>query len=369
MALLRPVAERLERERQLRDTIEYLGAILGAAPEVVLAVDRDGFVTYANAASEALLGYAPEEIVDKPISAYVWSPGELGRIAAVLQPDGTSFTQDIEFRRKDEAIVRVSVSGSRLRLPSGVGGGAVLMLHDVTERRRFEAELSRKNLELEHYVHTVSHDLRTPLVSLLGFARLLREDYAALLGDKGRHFVERIEQAGRRMEALTKDLLELSSIGDRSERRALVDPKRVLMNVQEELRSRLQEHGTALVVPENPPLVLCDRTRLYQVFANLVGNALDHMGEVESPRIVVEVKERPDGHLISVSDNGAGIHPDHHERIFKIFQSLGTRRDGRRGTGVGLAIVRKIAETHGGRVWVESEPERGATFHFLLPRA
>jgi PAS domain S-box-containing protein len=369
VALLRPLADQERRDRQLRHTIEYLGAILDAAPEAVLAVDRNGFVTYANPAIEGLLGHAPEDTVDKPVSAYVRSTAELDRVAAILRTGGEAFTQDIDFRRKDEAIVRVSVSASGLRLPDGTHAGAVLVLHDVTERRRFEAELSRKNSELEHYVHTVSHDLRSPLVSLLGFSRLLRQDYSDRLDDQARHFLDRIEQAGRTMETLTNDLLELSRIGDRSEHKALVDPLRVLSIVQAELKPRLEERGVTLVMPENPPLVLCDRTRLYQVFANLVGNALDHMGSVAEPRIAVQVEEQADGHMITVADNGCGIDPVHHERIFEIFQSLGPRNDGRRGTGVGLAIVRKIAETHGGRVWVESGPGRGSVFRLLLPRS
>ncbi len=368
VALLRPIADQERRDRQLRHTIEYLGAILDAAPEAVLAVDRHGFVTFANPAIEKLLGHPAADTIDRPISVFVRGASELERIAAVLRPGSEPSLQDFDFKRKDEAMIRVAVSASSLRLPDGTQAGAVLVLRDVTERRRCEAELSRKNAELEHYVQTVSHDLRSPLVSLLGFARLLRQDYGGQLDDTARHFLDRIEQAGRTMETLTNDLLELSRIGDRSERRALVDPLRVLSVVQAELKPRLEEHGVRLMVPDCAPLVLCDRTRLYQVFANLIGNALDHMGAVAAPRIEISVREDADAHVVTVSDNGRGIDPSHHERIFEIFQSLGPRRDGRRGTGVGLAIVRKIAETHGGRVWVESEPGGGASFHLSLPR-
>lgn len=367
VVLLSPVGGDDRHDRELRHTIEYLGAILDAAPEPVLAVDRDGFVTYANPALERVLHCPAEEAVDRPVSIFVRAPEELDRIAAVLRR-GESFQEDLELRRKDDAIVRISVAGSPLLLPDGTHVGAVLVLHDVDERRRVESELARKNAELEHYVHTVSHDLRTPLVSMLGFSRLLREDYGDRLDAKGLHFLERIELAARTMENLTHDLLELSRIGDRSERRALTDPLRVLAVVLAELKPRIESLGVAVDLPEAPPLLLCDRTRLYQVFANLIGNALEHMGPVPSPRIRISVEETPGWHRISVSDNGRGIDPEHHERIFEIFQSLGPRRDGTRGTGVGLAIVRKIAETHGGRVFVESAPGAGATFHLVLPR-
>ena len=240
-------------------------------------------------------------------------------------------------------------------------------LRDVTERRRTEDDLARSNAQLEHYVDAVSHDLRSPLVSLLGFSRLLREDYGARIDEKGRHFLDRIEQAGRTMESLIHDLLELSRIGRTEAAKSLIDPQSVLAPLYAEFKPRLDQEGTSLDLPEKPPLLMCNRTRLYQLFSNLVGNALDHMGNVEEPAIRVEVKPLQDGHQITVSDNGKGIDPTHHDRIFEIFQSLGPRKDGRRGTGIGLAIVKKIAETHGGRVWVDSRPDQGASFHLTLP--
>jgi len=115
--------------------------------------------------------------------------------------------------------------------------------------------------------------------------------------------------------------------------------------------------------------VLCDRTRLYQVFSNLIGNALDYMGPVSDPTITIEVFEDPDEHRIVVRDNGRGIAPAQRERIFDLFQTCGPRADGRRGTGIGLAIVKKIAQSQRGRVWVESRPGEGAAFHLTLPRS
>ena len=217
-------------------------------------------------------------------------------------------------------------------------------------------------------MHAVSHDLRSPLVALLGFSRLLRQDYGGVLGDTGRHFLDRVEQAGRTMETLIHDLLEVSRIGQAADRKTHVDPLKILLQLRGELKPRLEAQGVEISLPESPPLVLCDRTRLYQIFSNLIGNAVDHMGFRPDARIHVEVEEEPEHHHLVVRDNGVGIDPAHHERIFEIFQSLGPRSDGGRGTGVGLAIVKKIAETHGGRVWVESAAGAGAAFHVLLPR-
>jgi len=207
-----------------------------------------------------------------------------------------------------------------------------------------------------------------PLVALLGFSRLLRQDYGELLNQTGAHFLDRIEQSGRTMESLIHDLLELSRIGQRGDRPSFVDPRAVFMQLQAELKPRLESAGIRLVLPNAPPsLVYCDRTRLYQVMSNLIGNAIDHMGTTENAQIRVSVAEDADGHVITVEDNGCGISSENQERIFEVFQSMG-RTDGRRGTGIGLAIVKKIAETHDGRAWVESEPGRGACFHVTLAR-
>jgi signal transduction histidine kinase len=251
-------------------------------------------------------------------------------------------------------------------MPDGSRAGTVAYVRDVTELRRAQREIERKNAELEHTVQAVSHDLRSPLVALLGFTRLLREDYAAVLGDDGRHYLRRIEEAGRTMEAMVHDLLELARIGRCEPRRAHVDPREVLLQLHAELKPRLDESGVSLSLPDDPPVLYCDRTQLYQVLVNLVGNAIEHMGPHEHPQVKVRIATSRDEHRLTVADNGRGIDPADHERIFELFHSQS--RD-RRGTGIGLAIVRKIAAAHGGRAWVESAPGRGAAFHVSLPRA
>jgi signal transduction histidine kinase len=212
-------------------------------------------------------------------------------------------------------------------------------------------------------VNAVSHDLRSPLVAVLGFARLLREDYGEQLDAQGQRFLRRIEEAGRTMESLVHDLLEFARIGRSEPKRTQVDPREVLLQLQAELKPRLEEAQVTLNLPEEPPLLWCDRTQLYQVVSNLVGNALDHMGSPSRPAIEVEISERDGVQELIVRDHGRGIDPADHERIFEIFQTRGSPRGGKRGTGIGLAVVRKIAEAHGGTAWVESEPGRGAAFH------
>jgi PAS domain S-box-containing protein len=367
VAILRVDSLSREARRELARRTDELRSTLESAPDGVLIVDRSRFVTFANAAISEITGYAVEELIDRPLALVLEAQQDVERIAAALGCEGPVRNQDLEMRGKDGRRIGVSVSASAIRLSDGSYAGAVAYVRDVTERQHFEQSLVRKNAELEHYVDAVSHDLRSPLVSLLGFTRLLREDYGDRLDEKGRHFLRRIEQAGRTMEALIHDLLELSRIGKSDASTCWVDPREVLAQLYAELKPRLDSEGIALELPENPPLVRCDHTRLYQLFANLVGNALDHMGRVAEPVVRIEVAEVDGAHLVTVRDNCCGIDPAHHESIFEVFYSLAPRRDGRRGTGIGLAIVKKIAEAEGGRAWVESQRGRGAAFHMMLP--
>jgi len=369
LATIRPVAAQEEepRPRELLPKVS-LAAILDSSPEAILTLDDAGVVTYTNPALARLMGCATEGVVSQPLLQLLARDNGAEQALEACLSSAEGETQDVRIFRADGVPRCVSVSARPLCDADGTRLGTVAFLRDVTEERSRTSALARKNAELESYVHSVSHDLRSPLVSLLGFSRLMRQDHGDQLGDSGRHFLERIEQAGRTMEALINDLLELSRIGETAERKTLVDPRRTLLQLWAELKPRLEANGVELVICEHPPPLLCDRTRLYQVFSNLVGNALDHMGPSTKPRIEIDVREEPEVHHLTVRDNGRGIDPRHHERIFEIFQSLGPRADGRRGTGVGLAIVKKIAETHGGRVWVESALGQGACFHLTLPR-
>lgn len=359
-----PSAEELERR------IEELRALLDCSPDGVVVVDADRRITYANRAATELMGPSAEGAIAERerLERFVSDTETMERLMEALREGRPVRNEDVEIRRDDGSTVYASLSAGLLRVRDGRVLGAVAYLRDVTERRDFEENLAHTNAELEHYVDAVSHDLRSPLVSVLGFSRLLREDYGDCLDEKGRHFLERIDQAGRTMEGLIHDLLELSRIGRCQVTKSLVDPKPVLEQVAAEMKPRLDETGTCLELPDDAPLLTCNRTRLYQIFSNLIGNALDHMGAVSAPTVRVEIQRREEVDEVVVADNGRGIPPEQQERIFQIFKSLGTRRDGRRGTGIGLAIVKRIAETHGGRVRVESEPGRGASFRLSLPR-
>jgi PAS domain S-box-containing protein len=368
VAIARPVEDETPVEEASASDAQLFAAILDGAPEAVLAVNERGFISYANPEVERLVGRSPESLADQPVAKLLSDTNEIERLVSSLAPGEGIRDEGLSLQHADGHTVHVSASASALGVSNGSPRGTVLFLRDVTERRGTEEALARKNVELEHCVHSLSHDLRSPLVALLGFSRLLRQDYGEQMDDTGRHFIDRIEQAGRTMEELIRDLLEFSRIGQGGERRALVDPRIVLLQIAAEMKPRLEAIGARLEIPEQPPLVFCDRTRLYQVFSNLVGNAVDHMGPCDDAVVSVEVWNDRDGHHLVVRDRGRGIPPADHERIFEVFQSLGPGSDGRRGSGIGLAIVKKIAETHGGRVWVEGSQKPGASFRLTFPR-
>ncbi len=339
--------------------------ILDALPDALLVVDADGFVRRANLAAAALLECDEDRLLSRPVTTLLADGAPaLETVSTALAGTSRPGRCELELGSRSGGARTLDVAIAPLS-----GGLRAIQLRDVTRERGEEQTLRRASDELEHCVAALAHDLRSPLVGLLGFSRLLRDDYEEALDDTGCHFLDRIEQAARTMESLIHDLLQLARIGAPGERPSLVDPREVLLQIHAEFKPRLEANGIELDLCDDlPSRVFCDRSRLYQVFSNLIGNAIEHMGPVRDARIEVRIHDSDGGHEIVVADNGRGVHPEQRERIFEIFQSIATRAGDARGTGMGLAIVKKIAEKHGGRAWVDGEPGAGARFHVTLPR-
>jgi PAS domain S-box-containing protein len=235
---------------------------------------------------------------------------------------------------------------------------------EIRERTIVSSELESKNAELERFAYTASHDLKTPLVTIKGFLGLLSRDLDA--GDRKRvaEDIEKINQAADTMGRLLEELLELSRIG-------LVVGDLVTCSLTEIARQAVQlteariSEMNAVVVIEEMPEVNVDRTRLAEVYQNLVDNALKFMGDQAAPRIHIGASEKDGKRCFYVRDNGIGIAAEYHDLVFGLFERLSREVD---GTGVGLALVKRIIEVHGGEVWIESEgPGSGATIFFTLP--
>jgi len=242
---------------------------------------------------------------------------------------------------------------------------------EVAERKRAEAalashakDLARSNAELEQFAYIASHDLQEPLRAISGFLQLLEQRYRDLVDDKGQDYINRSVAAARRMQTLIRDLLQYSRVGTRGKEFGPVDLAGVLAVSLENLDAAVSE-SQAVISHDSLPTIQGDDTQLVQLFQNLIGNAIKFRGQ-DSPRVHVGASLNGDKYVFSVRDNGIGIDPKHADRIFLIFQRLHTRQE-YPGTGLGLALCKKIVERHGGRIWVESEPGQGAAFHFTLP--
>jgi len=234
-----------------------------------------------------------------------------------------------------------------------------------TERVILTDELGTRNAELERFTYTVSHDLRSPLVTIHGFLGYLRQDAAS--GDLIRFDkdMNRIANAVDKMQALLNDLLELSRVGRVINPPEVVPFGRIAAEAVELLHSSLEKNNVAVIVREDLPNVYGDHARLVEVLQNLIGNAVKFMGEQPHPTIEIgaEGMDADSKPIFFVRDNGAGIDPQYHDRIFGLFNRLDPSVE---GTGIGLTLVKRIVEVHGGRIWLKSQPGEGATFYFTL---
>jgi signal transduction histidine kinase len=238
---------------------------------------------------------------------------------------------------------------------------------ELALRQSLISELEAKNAELERFTYTVSHDLKSPLFTIRGFLGYLERD--ALSGNRERLHadIERIISATDKMQELLNDLLELSRIGRVVNERQEIPFEEVVRDALTLVQGRLAERGVNVHIDANLPVVFGDRPRLVEVLQNLLDNAAKFMGSQSQPRIEIGQRGEENGFAVFfVRDNGIGIAAEHHERIFGLFNKLDVQSE---GTGIGLALVKRIIEVHGGRIWVESEAGKGATFLFTLPLA
>ncbi|MBK9056203.1 MAG: HAMP domain-containing histidine kinase [Chloroflexi bacterium] len=242
-----------------------------------------------------------------------------------------------------------------------------LLQNQLQQRQTLISELEAKNAELERFTYTVSHDLRSPLVTIKGFLGYLERDVTAGNLDAFRKDIQRIGLAADRMDNLLKDLLELSRIGRIGHKPQALAFAEVVREAQELVHGRLQQRGITVQVQPELPVVYGDKPRLTEVVQNLLDNAAKYMGNQQEPLIEIGAAgvDGDNKAIIFMRDNGLGIDPQYHERIFGLFDKLDANSE---GTGVGLALVKRIVEFHRGRIWVESQGVgHGSTFYFTLP--
>jgi len=243
---------------------------------------------------------------------------------------------------------------------------------DITERKRAEEErerllhdLERSNAELEQFGYIISHDLQEPLRMVASYTQLLEKRYKGSLDADAEEFIAYAVDGSKRMQNMIQSLLSYSRVGTRGKPFEPTECESVFKQALDNLKVTIDESGAG-VTHDPLPRVIADETQLIQLFQNLLANAIKFCGE-EQPRIHVSAKQDSNECLFSVGDNGIGINPEYFDRIFVIFQRLHGREE-YPGTGIGLSVCKRIVERHGGRIWVESQPGEGSTFHFTIPK-
>jgi two-component system, LuxR family, sensor kinase FixL len=362
------ISERRLAEEAVRVSEGKLKSVMAAIPDLVFLFSRQGeFISFSQARigelyadPQAFLGRNVEEVMPPLVAKQT--------LNGIEQAAETGQVQRIEYS--------LSVAGQQrdyeAHLAMTSENEAVCTVRDVTERRRARHELERligelgsKNAEMERFIYTVSHDLKSPLITIRGFLGLIEQD--ALRGDEElvKSDMARVISATDKMQRMLGELLELSRIGRIANTEQEVPFDEIVRDALESVRGRLKEGGVDIRMAPSMPLVCGDRPRLVEVMQNLIDNAAKYMGSQVHPTIEIGVQWRDSEPIFFVRDNGMGIEPQYQERVFGLFERLDPAGE---GTGVGLAIVKRIIETTGGRIWVESEGKgKGSSFLFTLP--
>ena len=366
---LASLIEQKQAEVALAESEERYREIFENASDLIQSITPKGEFRYVNQAWMNTLGYT-------------WAELEHRNIFEFIHPDSQAHCQAFferllagESLEQIEAIF-ISKSGNKVYLEGSAsckfeGDRPVStrgIFHDITERKQAEEALQEANTELDAFVRTASHDLRSPLVSLTGFLALLKDMEGEKLSEQAQRYIGRIESNAQRMERLLDDLLKLSRAGRDMAPRQNVNLTSMMDLIRSDFKPLMEAKGATLSLPDELPMVFGEISAISQIFTNLISNALKYMGDEPEPEVELVWRTEDDHYHFSVTDNGIGIDPAYHEKIFESFETLQDQRAGQvDASGVGLNIVKRIIERHNGRVWVESDGQKGSTFHFTLP--
>ena len=356
-------------EDALRRSESRMRALLDAIPDMIFEIGRDGTILQFIPSAISMPLFPPEEFLGKTIMAVLPSLAE--QTAFVIQ-------RALESGTVNAFEYELFQDGKRKTFEARItplGPDTVLaMVRDVSLQRWVEAEreklivqLEEKNAELERFTYTVSHDLKSPLITIRGFLGFIREDsrkgnLARLDSD-----IQRVSAATEKMQSLLNDLLELSRVGRLTSEPYEINLNDLVRETLELLHGRISGTGVSVSVAKELPAVYGDYDRLSEVMQNLIDNACKFMGNQEFPRIEIgQQGQEEDMPVLYVRDNGMGISQQFHDTIFGLFNKLDVHSE---GTGIGLALVKRIIEVHGGRIWVESDAGQGTAFYFTLPPA
>ena len=374
-AAIRDISVRKDAEKHLAQMEGRYRGLLEAAPDAMVVVNQGGEIVLLNVQAEKQFGYRRDELLGQKVKNIIpegfaerlIADGTRTAAEALAQQIGTGI--ELIGRRKDGTEFPIEIMLSPLESPEGVLVTAAV--RDITERKSSEqhlvktvAELKRSNDELQQFAYVASHDLQEPLRMVASYTQLLAERYKGRLDSDADEFIAYAVDGSNRMQVLIQDLLAYSRAGTNGKALREIPSENALKEALVNLRATIQESG-AIVTHDPLPLITTDGTQLAQIFQNLIGNAIKYRGAAV-PNVHISAVKNGNEWIFSIRDNGLGIDPQYFDRIFVLFQRLHGQAEFK-GTGIGLAICKKMLERLGGRIWVESQPEKGSTFHFALP--
>ena len=373
--------ERLRAQEEIRATLYGIG-------DGVIATDLEGLVTRLNPAAEKLTGWRESEALGKPLKDIFQIVSEITHQPASNPVERV--LQDGKLVGMDNHTLLISRDGSQRAIADSAAPiwgeglslrGVVLVFRDQEFERavqkalalekdelaRSNAELARSNAELEQFAYVASHDLQEPLRMVSSYMQLLEKRYKAQLDADAQEFIGYAVDGATRMQRLISDLLMFSRVGTHGRPLEPVSSQQVFEVAVQNLKLSIEESGAQVTHDDPLPEVQADGPQLVQLFQNLIGNAIKFHGK-KTPRVHLSVTAGMGEWIFALRDNGIGIDPQYFDRIFVLFQRL-HERSAYPGTGIGLAICKKIVQRHAGRIWVESEKGQGTTFYFSLPAA
>ncbi|MHA4842551.1 sensor histidine kinase [Flavitalea antarctica] len=372
------ITEKKKTEERIRDSEERSRLIMNAALDAIICMDKRGLVTFWNPQAAATFGWDQKEVMGKKLSEFIIPERFRHRHDAGLElylqngeEQVLNRILELEGLRRDGQIFPIELTVIPINQPSEAFFCA--FIRDISARKIAEENIRQQaidleisNKELEQFAYVASHDLQEPLRMVTGFLKQLENRYADIIDDRGKQYIHFAVDGAKRMRQIILDLLRFSRVGRWEEAAETVDTQILAKESLNLFSSQIDE--TAAKITIHPlPVISTYKTLLGQVFQNLLGNALKYRKTGTSPIIDMSARENGSDWEFTFTDNGIGIAKEYHERVFIIFQRLHNREE-YSGTGIGLAIVKKIITNLGGKIWIDSEPGEGTAFHFTVPK-
>ncbi len=360
-----------QTEEMLKESELRFRSLMQSSPEAIFITDSQGIIIMANPSAERMFGYGKDDLLGQRMEILMpehfreaHNKG-VERYKKTRVPHVIGKMVEVEGLRKDNTIFPIELSvGTWQSNGEDYFSG---IIRDITVRKAAEQKMMQKQRDLEQFAYVASHDMKEPLRMISSYTKLLLRNCEPHLDEHSREFGTFIDEAVERMQALIKDLLAYGKVNNEETEKAHVDIAQVLDGVTDALRIKIDETDTRIIY-NDLPVVEGNKSQLNQLFQNLIENAIKFRRNEVTPEINVSAKKNGKQWQFTVADNGIGMEQHFEDRVFKIFQRLHSRKD-YPGTGIGLAICKKIVENHGGKIWFDSRPGQGTTFYFTLPAA